>query len=398
MTKKDMNLALAVTCGTFLALGLVTASIGPVLPNLAENAQTNLANIGAIFTATFLGALISQIAVGPLSDRIGQRKVLAAGAFLSALGIIAFTLSHSLTVILLFTFFSGLGHGAVDLCGNVLVARVFTHNNVTALNLLNLFFGIGAFVGPALVSLSQATTGNGLLILWIAAGLFFLLTPIVLSLKNLPEAAETQRKTETGTSVYRSTMVWVLGLLLLVYVGTETGLGGWITMYVNRTTAMSLDKSALVSSGYWLALTGGRLASAMIGSRVHPEKLLYACFISALVGGLIFSLTIGNPIPTIISILLIGFSFGAVYPTILSIITTTHSDAPGKAASIASAMGSIGGMMIPWMQGIILENCGPSATTWFAIGGILLMLVLFRLSKKVTAKQTSALISSAEAR
>jgi FHS family Na+ dependent glucose MFS transporter 1 len=397
MTKKEKNFSLAVTCGTFFALGIITAALGPVLPELAENAQTSLANIGAVFTAMFLGALISQLATGPLSDKIGQRQVLAAGTFLAAIGVVGYTLSHSLAVILAFSFLSGLGHGAVDLGGNVLISRVFNQKNVSALNLLNFFFGVGAFIGPALVSLSLSTTGKGMLILWIAAGLFILLTPVVLALKNLPEGAATDSQPVPAASVYRSSMVWVLGSLLLVYVGIETGLGGWITTYMNRTTSLSINSSALVSSGFWMALTFGRLSSALIGSRIKPEKILFGCFSLALTGGFIFSLSTGNPILTILAVLVIGFSFGAVYPTVMAVITTAHHEAPGKAASIASAMGSIGGMILPWMQGIILDNTGPAITTWFSTVGIFLMLVLFGFSRKVTAPQTTV-AQAAEAR
>ena len=56
---------------------------------------------------------------------------------------------------------------------------------------------------------------------------------------------------------------------------------------------------------------------------------------------------------------------GAVYPTVMAIITSRYPDNPGKAASICAAMGSAGGVSIPWVQGYLMENKSPFASAVF---------------------------------
>ena len=72
----------------FISLGLLSATLGPALDDLAQQTGSNLDVIGAIFTASFLGTMLAQAAVGPVNDRIGQRPVLLAGIALIVAGVV----------------------------------------------------------------------------------------------------------------------------------------------------------------------------------------------------------------------------------------------------------------------------------------------------------------------
>ena len=74
--------------------------------------------------------------------------------------------------------------------------------------------------------------------------------------------------------------------------------------------------------------------------------------------------------------ILIGFCFGPIFPTALSIVTATFRRAPGTAASVVVALGSLGGMLLPWIQGALLESRGPSSSVLLVAAGTLAMLAL----------------------
>jgi MFS transporter, FHS family, glucose/mannose:H+ symporter len=391
MFLSDNKKTMIVSCIAFFCIGVSLAAIGPVLSQLAQQTGAGLAEAGAIFTALFLGALVSQIVAGPVGDRFGQPVVLFGGSLLLGIGMFAVVFSTSLWVLLLLTFLGGLGHGAVDLSASVLVARVFAKRSVAALNLLSFFYGLGAFLGPALVGLSITIWHNGLWVIALNAVVMVLLAPFTLRLK-LPAAvplAGGQAKNDAA-SLYKSPLLWMLGLLLLVYVGVENGLGGWISTYMTETTLLSLNTAALVSSGFWLALTFGRLANTFLGLRLTPQRILYLCIFISILGGLLFALSTGNPVLSIIAILVTGFGFGAIYPTVISIVNTTYHAQAGKATSLAAALGSGGGVIVPWLHGVILANYGASASAWFAALGIILMLVLFYSSQQLAAQSHPA--------
>jgi fucose permease len=387
MTNKQNRYILILACATFLFLGMATAGIGPVLPELANNANSSLTAIGGVLSALFLGALISQLTTGPLCDRIGHKKVLITSLLILSLGFLAFTTTHSLWLILGLTFFAGLGHGAVDLTTNLLVARVFHEKNVTVLNMLHFFFGLGAFSGPALISLSLKFTGSGLIILWISAAAMVVIAVLYSVVRGLPPVKMQTMDHQPAASVYRSSLVWVFGLLLLLHVGVENGMGGWTTTYTQATTGVKIETGALLSAGFWGLLTIGRLAGAAIGIKLSPQKILAICLSLSVAGGGLFVIGHSNLPLTVASVLLIGLSMGAVYPTVIAIITSRYPENPGKAASICAAMGSVGGVLIPWIQGFIMEQQSTQASTWFiAILMLVMLFIVFYLSRMLIGR------------
>ena len=367
---------MAASCMCFFALGVINGALGPALPGLAANTSSSLATIGAIFTALFLGGFITQLIAGTLNDRLGQRPVLLLGIGLLAAGICGIAVSHALPLTLACALIAGLGHGAVGVSTNVLIAEVFAARSASALNLLNVFFGIGAVAGPAITGLTLRVWGSALPALWLGAGLMLAQAPFVLRLANAPKSAQHDDPVTSSVALFRSPLVWAFGILLLLYVGTETGIGGWTSTYMERTTTIGAAAAALVTSGFWLAMTGGRVAGALLGARVEADVLLRLSLAGALAGAVLLALSTGNAELTVIAVILIGFCFGPIFPTALSIVTSTFRHAAGTAASVVIGLGSLGGMLLPWVQGALLESSGPAASVVLVAAGTLAMLAI----------------------
>jgi MFS transporter, FHS family, L-fucose permease len=362
------------SCMSFFALGMITAALGPALPDLAANASSNLATLGAIFTALFLGGFIAQLLAGPLNDRLGQRPVLLAGIGLLAAGTGGVAMSHALPLTLACALVAGLGHGAVDVSTNVLIAKVFAARSTSALNLLNVFFGVGAFAGPLIAGLTLRIWGTALPALWLGTGLTLIQVPFVRRLAGAPRLV--QHDDPAAPGLLRSPLLWVFGSLLLLYVGTEMGIGGWTTTYMERTTSIGAAAAALVTASFWLALTGGRVAGTLIGVRAAAGGLLRLSLAGALAGAVLLALSPGHTALTVLAVILIGFCFGPIFPTTLALVTATFQRTPGTAASIVVAMGSLGGMLLPWLQGALLESRGPVASVVLVAAAALAMLAL----------------------
>ncbi|MFL5806944.1 MAG: MFS transporter [Roseiflexaceae bacterium] len=381
MKKLSPRGMMVASCISFVALGGITAALGPALPDLAANTGSSLAAVGAVITALFVGSLIALIVAGPLNDRIGQRPVLLAGVALLALGTFGVAASHWLPLTLLCAVVAGLGHGAIDVSTNVLIAEVFAARSAAALNLLNVFFGLGAVAGPALASLTLRAWGSALPALWASAGLMLLQAPLIPLLADTPRApphpaTHTRATRAMHASPLRSPLLWAIGALVLVYVGVENGISGWTTVYLTRTTALDQATAALVTSGFWLALTGGRVAGAIIGARLAPNTLLLFMLSGGLAGGALLAASTSSASLTVAAVLLLGFCLGPIFPTALAIATASFRQAPGTAASMVVALGSVGGTLLPWLQGVVLERAGPAASVLLVAACTLAMLGL----------------------
>jgi FHS family glucose/mannose:H+ symporter-like MFS transporter len=367
------------SCIVFITLGILTAALGPVLPDLAQNTRSSLEATGAIFTALFLGALVSQSVSGPMTDKLGPRPVLVTGMGILVAGMLGVSFAGTYFWLIASGFIAGLGHGAVDISTNILVAKVFKERSVTALNLVNFFFGVGAVVGPAVVSVCLRTTNTGIPAIWIGSAILTLCVPFGAAFLLSPKDIPLPENLSTNRPFYFSPLLWIAGLLLFVYVGTENGIGGWTAAYMQRTTTLKADSAALIVAGFWLALTIGRLIAALVGTKWSSGLLLKISLIGAILGGVLMAVSTGNQNLTILAVLITGLFFGPIYPTTFSITTSLFNQSSGKAASIVVAMASLGGMVIPPLQGILLVRYNPNSSVLLVAGCTVTMLILFVL-------------------
>ncbi|GAP09241.1 fucose permease [Bellilinea caldifistulae] len=378
-------MVLGLCCLFFFSLGVTVASFGPLLPELSVLNQVDLSRMGQIFTFYFLGSLISQILSGPFSDRFGEKPLMLAATLLLMVSVATLPFSHTFSLSLLLFSLTGLGGGAIVLATNVLIARVYADRSVSALNLLNLFFGVGAFLSPALVGLIAGQTGNGRQILWLVSALLALQVVLFGWLRIPPPARTPQANAGTGMRfLLRSRLVWLLAFLLMLYVGVENGFGGWITVYMQRTANLPYEQAALSASAFWLALTAGRLVTVGLGMRLSAMRILALSLGGALAGSLLMVLGRGNLPLSTAGILLTGFSFASIFPSTVSLSSAFFPEQAGRAMSIINGMASIGAMVLPWLQGVLLNTISPTASTLLTLGGVAGMVLLLAAVRPLT--------------
>lgn len=374
---------LIVACLSFVALGMITAVLGPAIPQLAANSNSTIETLGTVFTGLFVGALLAQIFSGRLNDQLGPRLVLLGGLVLLAAGMVGIAASAALPITLISALIAGLGHGALDISGNVLIAQVWSHRSVTALNILGFAFGAGAVISPALAGLAIRQWSAPLPALWWSILALVICIPLVILFSLAPKHPDGPPSAAAERSVFGSPWLWIAGLWLLVYVGIENGVAGWTSRFLQDTTAMPADNAALVVSGYWLALTIGRMVSAVLGTRLTATRLLGIAMLGMIVAGLLSVATVGNQSLSIAAVLLLGFCYAPMHPATISMVTTRFKQAPGRAASIATAMASIGGATIPALHGWLLGQVSPHAATWLIAGCSALILMLFGMGLRI---------------
>jgi FHS family glucose/mannose:H+ symporter-like MFS transporter len=372
---------MAAACLCFVCHGAISAALGPALPELAAHSGSSLAAIGSVVTALYLGSILALLASGPAIDRLGQYPIFMAGAALLGLGTIGLTIGAALPALLLAAFLGGLGHGAMDLSCNLLIAEVFPQRRAAAVSLLNVFFGIGAVAGPLTASITLKVWNTAFPALWLGGGLMLLQLLIIPRMAVAPGAtlpgAHAANEIRGLRALLWSPILWTLGALTLTYVGLESGMSSWTTTYLARTTASGASAGALASAGFWLAMAGGRVAAAMAGARFSPKAMLFVTLAGALGGSALLFASTGNGPLTVTAVLLTGFFYGPVFAIIFAVTNATFRGLAGTAGSLVIAMGSIGAALLPWLQGLLLVNAGPSASVLLIAVGAIVMLVLF---------------------
>ena len=130
--------------------GMIAAMLGAILPDLSERFHLTPAQNGVIAFAQALGLMIASLGVGPLLDTQGDKIGLVLGLIFIAIALFALPKSGSYGAIVFLLFLLGMGGGIVVTGANALSSAASPEHRATALNLVNLFFGLGGFATPFL--------------------------------------------------------------------------------------------------------------------------------------------------------------------------------------------------------------------------------------------------------
>lgn len=367
----------------FVAVGLETASLGPTLPGLAGQTQTQLDGISFLFTAHGLGYMAGSFFGGRAYDRLRGHPLMAAMLVLMAVMLFVIPLIPVLWLLAAAWLVLGVTGGALDVGGNTLLVWVHGRQVGPFMNGLHFFFGVGSFLSPIIIALAIQMSGS---ITWAYWMLALLVLPVALWLVRLPspsrQMAAVGREPANGDPVTRSRPevdrgqagarrivspphAVLISLLLLLYVGAEAAFGGWIYTYAVALDLSDATTAAYMVSAFWGALTVGRLLAVPLATRYRPRSLLLTDLAGCLVSVGVLLLWSSSPAATWLGALGLGFSMASIFPTVITLaerrITIT-----GQVTGWFLVSSSIGAMLLPWMIGQLFESVGPQITM-FAI-------------------------------
>lgn len=353
---------------SFISLGLAMASLGPILPFLAENTGVSIGTVSFLFTARSLGYLLGSAGGGRLFDHFKGHPLMIASLVLMIVTGIFLPVIPWFLLLLPVMFLFGLGEGTLDVGGNVNLVWVFQSRVGPYMNALHFFFGLGAFLSPIIISNVMQWAGGRLTWpIWILCLLFL---PGLLGLSLLKSPENPDKEKETGDEKGRNgRLIFLMMIVFFLYVGLEAGYGGWIFTYATELQIAGESAAAYMNSIFWGALTFGRLLSVPLAKKLSPAALLIGNFVLAVIFmGLILIWPL-SPIAIWIGSAGLGLALSSIFPTLLS-LAETRMQMTGGVTGLFFLGGSLGGTVLPMALGQIFEY----------IGGYQIMLALFGAS------------------
>jgi fucose permease len=393
-------LLLAIAFIGIFVYGLLTALPGTVLPELERNRYLpNDATAGTFLLINAIGAVVSYCVSGPLTDRLGKRFTLLAGAGLVIISMAGFALTvttmqagAALGLIFGCSLVLGLGANAIVSAGHALVADVADAQRNAALNLLDVCFGLGLSVLPLVAGTLGAGSGLGS-IFWILGGAAAILLVLVL-LPRFPRPSHPESfPISEARDLFRDTSFWLLAIALFMYVGAEVSVGKWVVTFLERDAdllkAAGLNASVLqemsrtspdafvaffkndaagVAVGTFalrtLSLFGfslmiGRLISSfLLGVMRINTYVLLTCGSALTVIGLAVTLTASLPETVRWSVVFGGIGMGPIFPTSVGLASAIVPRIAGTAMSWVMGIGFAGLLAIPPAVGYLSTALG----------------------------------------
>jgi len=176
-----MRLAPIAMAATALNAAVETSGL-TFLTLYAMSAGWQEADATRLMTCMMLGAIVLQLPLGWLGDKVDRKKLIIALATLSALGALAWPLalvSQWMTYALLFVW-GGLFVGIYTMMLAIIGSRFSGANIVGIYAGMGVFWGAGALFGPPLAGLSMHATTHGLVFFVAVACAAFALGALVL--------------------------------------------------------------------------------------------------------------------------------------------------------------------------------------------------------------------------
>lgn len=367
----------------FISLGLVSASLGPTLPALAETTNSLLSQISILFTARSAGYLLGSFVSGQVYDRVAGHPVMVALLLMLAGTLALVPLIPVLWLLAVLLLLVGFAEGMVDVGGNTLLVWVHKGKVGPFMNGLHFFFGVGAFLAPIIIAQTMLVSGTVRWPYWIVAALM-LPGAIWLGRAKSPER-QLVPEAEQGSAT-NALMVFLSALFLFMYVGAEISFGGWIYTYALKLGIASESAAAYLTSGFWGALTGGRLLAIPIAARARPSRMLLADLLGCIASVGTILLFPHSSTAVWIGALGLGFSMASIFPTTLS-FAERRMTITGKVTSFFFIGASSGGMLLPWLIGQLFEKIGPQVTMIAIFTNLLLALTVFVFLMRFSRRQ-----------
>lgn len=342
--------------GTFLLNGMLSLSIGSLLPYIRDARGLEYAFCGLIVSLHSVGNLVASFASGALPALIGRkRSILLFNAAYAVSYLLIIFGGNNLCIALAF-FMTGLARGATSNCGNTTVNQL-APGQAWILNGLHAMFSVGAFLFPLILTVLAGNGGEN----WIYVCYFMLAMGVIswllyLGIPMEQSAAAKGKERGGGLALFREPLFYLCTLTLFFYLCAEQGVIGWLVTYFKDTGLLDASLSQMTASVQWAMVLTGRLLTAWLSVRAPKERLMRLMGVGlVLFFGVLITGT--SPVQIMIGIMGFGISMAGIYPTTVSFSGLMMEDYP-MAWSYILTMASIGSVLMPSVIGKIADAAG----------------------------------------
>ena len=346
---------LALSIAAFVVLGMPKSAFGIAWPSAAGDFGRSIGDLGLVIAVYVSGYFIASVATGSLIRRyeVGTPLMVAAG--LATISLIGYATAPGWIWLLVAAAGLGSAGGVIDAGVNAVVA---VQHGARAMGMLHAGFGIGATLGPLMMTTLIETDSS-----WRIGFVVLAVGQAVLALLYFRTRAELKisvEQVEMSSAVRPEGkgVLWGALTVFALYSGVEVGAGQWAYSLLTEGRGVSTAAAGFAVTAFWAALTLSRLGLGVIGHRVSIHRLLGSSSALVLVGVVALWL---NPVEWagLAGLMVMGFALGPIFP-----LQTTLTPSRVGVAYTPTAVGyqlgaaTVGAAVIPGGLGILVSRLG----------------------------------------
>ncbi|MRN54579.1 MFS transporter [Paenibacillus monticola] len=385
----------------FISLGLPDSMLGSAWPVMQIEYGTPIEMAGVLSMVIVAGTIISSLASEAVLNRLGTGKVTFISVAITAVSLLGFSLSPSILWLAICALPLGLGAGSIDAGLNNYVA---THYKAHHMSWLHCFWGVGAMLGPIIMSHNIAgghSWRDGYTVVsMIQFGLVVVLFLTLPLWKRVEQTNHTVEKEEQNISIdtflpeTHEKPLKIKGVkfalfTFLFYVGVEATMGLWGSSFLVNVKGLSASSAAQWVSMYYAGITVGRLLTGFVTFRFSNRDLIRAGQMIALLGAILLVI----PLPEIFSLIgfiLVGLGSAPIFPCMLHETPVRfgkkHSQ---KIMGYQMAVAYVGGAILPPLLGWVAAHTSFIIFPFVIVAYIIIMLISSeRINSLMNKRQT----------
>ena len=367
---------------TFWVFGAVISVWGPMLPHLAEQTNTPIAQMGIVFSMIALGSLIGYFIGGRLYDSKPGHPIIAAALFGGAIVLTLVPTVPLLPLLAGLLFCMGFCMGVQELGINTLIIWVQQTHLATYMNALNFVNGSGALLSPFVVAWLLAA---GFAPSWVFRLLAMVWLLAAMGVMTAP-SPKIRKKSEEGQKSSSTKALLLIASMFMLYVGGEVSFSGWLYVYATSMFADMQTSAYYLSSVFWAAITFGRLLAIPASLRINPrQQLTIGYLVSACSLGMLFWQR-NNQMALWVGTASAGMGMAIIFPALLA-YGEQRLQLSSRALSVFYHGIAVGVIIFPWLSGQIMAFFGQPAVMVVVMSMLLTGLGIFSMVERTKNSQ-----------
>jgi fucose permease len=316
---RNMAVVKTLTYLMFAMFAMTTDSVGLIIPEVIRTFGLSLTAAGTFQYATMAGIAVAALLFGQLADRLGRRPTIIVGLVLFASACFLMVTGDRLTVFAILLGLSGIAIGVFKTGALALIGDISTSTaqHTTIMNMAEGFFGVGAILGPAILTrlLERGLPWQWLYLVAGSMCVGLIVLALLVRYPNSPTPRDGQPLKGTGRAL-RSPYVLAFSAGAFLYVGVEAAIYVWMPTWFEGYSGNATTFAAYSISIFFLLRAAGRFLGAWLLGRIQWQAALalfsggiLMCFAISIVGGLRWAVYL---LP------LSGLFMSVIYPTLNS--------------------------------------------------------------------------------
>ncbi|KAB2570739.1 Bypass of stop codon protein 6 [Lasiodiplodia hormozganensis] len=382
---------------SFFIMGANDAAYGALLPYLEQYYGLSYTVVSLVFLSPLIGYCASALLNNTIHLKFGQRGIAFLGPFCHIIAYVVICVHPPYPVLVVVFALAGFGNGLEDAGWNAWMGAMANANEI--LGFLHGLYSVGATVSP-LIATSMITkaslqwfdfyyvmVGCSVLELAFCLATFWHATAAVFRSQNpKTSSSHENRMREALTRLPAARVTWLCALFLLVYVGVEVALGGWIVTFMLRVRGGAAFASGMTATGFWLGMAVGRVALGFVTPRIG-EKLAIAIYLPICAALELLFWLVPSFLLSAIAVAFQGFFLGPMFPgAVVAATKLLPRHLHVSAIGFAAAIGGSGAAVFPFAVGAIAQKKGVQVLQPFVlaliVGCWIFWMGLPRMSRK----------------